>query len=212
MIQLKTNRKLVFVVVALTLVVAAIGKAWANPGPTISIAPSKVDDLSTSQSFTVDVVIAGVSDLYGWQFNVTFNSNILNASKVSEGPFLMSFNDTAWPKPVIDNTRGYILASALLMPPYPALGASGTGTLANITFTVKSGGSSSLHFDETKTYLRSVSAGVIVPIEGLVRQDGTYGSGGAGISGVPLELIAGVAVVVVVVVVAGVLLWRRRRA
>lgn len=207
---MKTIRRLMFVAVALTLVVAAIGKAWANPETTISIAPSKVDDQPTGQTFTVDVVIADVSNLYGWQFNVTFNSNILNASKVSEGPFLKSFNDTAWPKPVIDNTRGYILASALLMPPYPAVGATGGGTLANITFTVKSGGSSTLHFDETKTYLRSVASGVPVPIEGLVRQDGTYGSGGGGISGVPLELIAGVAVVVVIVVVAGVLLWRRR--
>jgi len=98
------------------------------------------------------------------------------------------------------------------MPPYPPVGVTGGGTLANITFAVKSGGSSTLHFDETKTYLRSVTGGVPVPIESLVRQDATYGSGGEGISEIPLEIIAGVVVAVVIVVVAGVLFLRRRRA
>jgi len=205
-------RRLMLVAVALTFATAMVGKAWASPETTISIAPSKVDDLPTGQKFTVDVVIADVTNLYGWQINVTFNPSILNADRVAEGPFLKSANDTAWPKPVIDNTRGYILASALLMPPYPPVGATGGGTLANITFTVKSGGSSTLHFDETRTYLRSVASGVPVPIESIVRQDGTYGSGGGGISGVPLELIAGVAVAIVIIVVAGALFLRRRRA
>ncbi len=208
---MKNRHTLTLVVVAL-MFAAAIWKAWASPETTISIAPSEVGDLPTGQTFTVDVVIADVSSLYGWQINVTFNPGILNADAVGEGPFLKSVNETAWPKPVIDNTKGYIFASGLLMPPYPPAGATGGGTLANITFTVKSSGSSALHFDETKTYLRSVIAGIPIPIEGFVTQDGTYGSGQGGALGIPLELIAGVVVVVVIVVVAGFLFLRRRRA
>jgi len=208
---MKNSRRLLLVAVALMFAAATILKAWANP-TTVSIAPSEVGNLSTGQTFTVDVVIADVNNLYGWQIKVIFDPNVLNANRVSEGPFLMNVNDTAWPKPVIDNTVGYVLASALLMPPYPPVGVTGGGTLANITFSVKSGGSSALHFDETLTYLRSVVSGVIVPIESLVTHDGTYGSGGGGISGVPMELIAGVAVAVVIVVVAGVLFLRRRKA
>jgi len=203
-----------FVAVALMFVAAVIGKAWANPETTISISPSKVDSVATGQTFTVDVAIADVTNLYGWQINVTFNPSVLNANRISEGPFLKGVNETAWPKPVIDNAKGYIFASALLMPPYPPAGATGSGTLANITFSVKSGGSSALHLDPEKTYLRSVESGsgVIVPIEGIVRQDGNYGGGGGGITGVSWELIAGVVVVVVVVVVVGVFLLRRRRS
>jgi len=196
-------------------VVAVVGKAWANPETTISIDPATVNDSPSGETFTVDVVIADVTSLLGWQMNVTFNPSILNAEKVSEGPFLVNVNGTVWPKPVIDNTRGYLFASASLMPPYPPIGVSGSGTLGNITFTVKSSGSSTLHFDETMTYLRTfdVSGGVVVPIEGVVKQDGTYGrGGGGGIEGIPFELIVGgVAVVVVVAVVAGVIFLRRRR-
>lgn len=159
------------------------------------------------------MVIADVSNLYGWQINVTFNPNILNASKVTEGSFLKNVNKTAWPKPVMNNDRGYVFASALFNVPFPAVGATGSGILANITFTVKSGGGSTLHFDETLTYLRTVQGGTVVPIEGVVKQDGTYGGGGStgGVGGVPFELIAGVAVVAVVVVAAGVFFLRRRR-
>lgn len=209
---MKISRRIMLVAVALMFAAAPVGKAWARPETTISIAPSTVGGLPTGQTFTVDVVIADVTNLYGWQIDITFNPNVLNAVRVSEGPFLKSVNETAWPKPMIDNSQGYILASSSLMPPYPPVGVTGGGTLANITFSVKSGGSSTLHFDETKTYLRSVTAGVPVPIEGLVRQDGTYGSGGGGFSEIPLEIIAGVVVIVLIVVVAGVLLLRRRRA
>ncbi len=191
-------------------VVAVVGKAWANPETTISIAPATVNDSPSGETFTVDVVIADVTSLLGWQMNVTFNPSILNAEKVSEGPFLVNVNGTVWPKPVIDNTRGYLFASASLMPPYPLVGITGSGILANITFTVKSGGSSALHFDDTTTYLRILQSGVSVPIE-VVKQDGTYGSGGGGgVGGIPLELIAVVVAVVVVVVGAGVIFMRRR--
>ena len=214
-IQTEISRRLTLAAVVLMFAAAAImGEVWASPA-TISIGPGSVNDVPVGETFTVDVIITDVTNLYGWLINVTFNPNILKAEEVLEGPFLKNVNDTVWPKPVLENSKGYVFASASLLPPYPPVGVSGSGTLGNITFTVKSSGSSTLHFDETMTYLRTfdVSGGVVVPIEGVVKQDGTYGrGGGGGIEGIPFELIVGgVAVVVVVAVVAGVIFLRRRR-
>ena len=208
---MRTGLKFALSVLAFLLVAAAMGGAWGEPA-TVSFDPTTVNERPAGEQFTIDLVIADVSNLYGWQVNVTFNPSVLNVDKVTEGPFLKSANKTAMPKPSIDNSRGYVLAAATLMPPYPPAGATGSGVLANITFTVKSGGGSTLHFDEALTYFRTVQAQTVVPIEGVVRQDGTYSSGGSvGLGGVPFELIAGVVVVVVVVGVVGIFFLRRRR-
>ena len=211
---MEISSKLISAAIVLMFAAAAIiGEVWASPA-TISISPGSVSDVPVGETFTVDVAISDVTNLYGWQFNVTFNPNVLKAEKVGEGPFLKSVSDTMMPSPSIYNDYGYVLASALLWTStgYPPVGATGSGILANITFTVKAGGSSALHFDETMTYLRTVVSGIKVDIEGVVKQDGTYGSGGGGgIEGIPLELIVGgVAVVVVVAVVAGIIFLRRR--
>jgi len=207
---MKTDRQLVLTTIFLILITAATGRAWAEPA-TVSLDPAQVSAVPTGEQFTVNLVIADIGNLYGWQVNITFNPAVLNAVRVAEGPFLKNVNKTAWPKPVIDNSQGYIFASSSLMPPYPPAGATGSGLLANITFAVKSGGSSTLHFDEELTYFRTIQSGSVIPIEGVVRQDGAYGSGGGGLGGVPWELVAGIAAAVVIVVVAGIFLFRKRR-
>lgn len=208
---MRTGLKFVLLVLVFILWAAAMGGAWADPA-TVSFNPTTVGELSVSEQFTVDVVIADVSNLYGWQINVTFNPTVLNAVRVGEGPFLKSVNKTMMPK-TIDNSRGFVLAAATFVPPYPSVGASGSGILANITFSVMSNGGSMLHFDDTLTYFRTFDGTTVIHIEDVVLQDGTYGSGGDGgvLGGIPLELIAGVIAVVVVIAVVGVFLLRRRR-
>lgn len=188
---------------------AMTGKAWASPETKIAIDPAEVKDLPPGEAFSVNVTIADVANLFGWQINVTFDSGVLNVVKATEGTFLKNVNRTAWPTPKIDNSTGYVLASASFMPPYPSGGANGNGILANITFTVKSGGTSTLHF-ERGTKLRTVEAGNVVPIENFATEDGVFrGVGGTG--GLPLELIAGAAVVIVVAGVTGGFYLRRRK-
>jgi hypothetical protein len=206
--RMRNGLKFALIAIVLMLVAAAMGGARAEPA-TVSFDPTEVDELGVGEQFTVDVLIADVSNLYGWQMNVTFNPSVLNAVRVAEGPFLKSVNKTMMPK-TIDNSRGFVLAAATFVPPNPPAGATGSGILANITFSVKSGGGSNLHFDETLTYFRTVQGESVVPIEGVVKQDGTYGGGG-GSGGIPWELVGGVVVVVVVIVVVGVFFLRRRR-
>lgn len=201
----------VLVLAVSLLLASAITDSFAATA-TISFNPSTVDAVPVGQTFTVNVEIADSVNLYGWLMNVTFDPNTLGGVKVTEGPFLKNVKETVWPKPVVNNETGFVLASSSLMPPYPASGATGNGVLAEVTFAVKSGGSSSLHFDVRRTYLRTVVEGIVAEMD-VIRTDGSYaGGGGGGIGGVPFEILAGAgAAVAVVAVVAGVLLLRRRR-
>jgi len=215
MIQMKMSSGLVLVVSGLLLVAALIGDSWADPA-TISLDPASVNAVQVGETFTVNVMISDVSNLYGWQINVTFNPGVLGVVRVEEGPFLESVNATMWPKPSIDNSTGYVLATSSFTPPYTSIpaGASGSGQLATITFSVKASGGSDLRFDETRTYLRTVIEGNVQEIGNVVRQGGTYsgGGGGGGVGGLSWELIGAAIAVVVVIAVVGVFLLRRRKA
>jgi len=211
MVRQMNHRKKILAVAAILLAVATIALVKASPETAVSIDPAEVKELETGASFTVDVTITEASNIYGWQINVTFDPGVLSVASVAEGPFLKSVNATAWPTPKIDNAKGLALVSSSLMPPYPLQGVSGNGVLANITFTVKSGGSSSLHFDAVGTKLRTVVGGTVIPIENYAAHDGGFvGTGGTGLQ-IPLEVIAGAITAVVVVIVAVAFYFKRRR-
>jgi len=191
------------------LATTMIVRVWASPDK-IAIDPAEVKDLPSGETFTVNITITDATNIFGWQVNVTFDPSVLNVVKATEGTFLKNVNKTAWPTPKIDNDKGFVLASSSFMPPYPSVGASGSGILANITFSVKSGGTSNLHFDQKRTYLRTVSGGSVLPIENLVTQDGVFKGTGGGF-GLSLQLIAGAAIVIVVAGVSGAFYLRRRK-
>jgi hypothetical protein len=206
-------RRRLLTVVAVLLALAIVTSGVASPETAVAVAPSEVKDLETGASFTVDVTMTEVDSLYGWQFNVTFDPGVLSVEGVVEGPFLEDVYATAWVTPIMDNTKGFVVACSTLMPPYPPQGVSGDGVLANITFTVKSGGSSALHFDADNTFLRTVISGTVVPIENYAAHDGSFTGtgGGASFPQIPLEVIAGAVIAVVVVIVAVAFYLKRRR-
>jgi len=200
-----------FVFLALLLVTVFALKEVSAQTMTISLNPSTVKDVPTGQTFTVDVTISDASNVYGWQVNMTFNHDVLSVEGVTEGSFLKNVNATVWPNPQIKNDAGRVMFSASFNVPYPSAGANGAGVLATITFKVKTGGSSALDFVEG-TYLRSISGDRVINIENFVYQDGSFGTAAGGLSlGIPLEIIAVVAVVIVGAVVGGVFFLRRRR-
>ena len=206
------SKEFVLATATMMVILAVIPFAGADPGATITLNPSDVRDLDSGATFTVDVTIAEAANVYGWQVNLTFTPGVLTVSEVTEGSFFEGFNETVWPVPKIENSRGFVLFSASLWPPYPAEGAGGNGLLATVSFEVDSGASSSLHFDSAGTKLRTFIGGQLTPIDDFVAQDGSFtGTGVTWWSQLPLTLIAGVMVVVVLVIVTAVFLLRRRR-
>jgi len=127
--------------------------------------------------FNVTVNVVQIKNLYSWQFEIDFNPSVLNVTKFYWGPFLRTVATTWRLGPYINNTAGWVSASELYPPPpqRPSHGADGTGTLATITFQVKSVGATLLQFNNEKTLLSTLISGVTVYIR-HERFDGVFDS------------------------------------
>jgi hypothetical protein len=133
---------------------------------TLYVDPTPVT-VEVCNPFTVNVNIADVSDLMGWQFNMTFDPTLIDFLSVVEGPFLNSVGPTVFAS---YNGTGWVVAwCALMVPP----GASGSGTLAYVNFHCKGSGTCPLHFEPYPDTILLNSFGESIPftaIDGIVSQ------------------------------------------
>ena len=96
-------------------------------------------NLLAGDTFTLNLNAENITDLAGWQVDVAFDPNVLEAVEVTEGDFLKSEgDDTFFQGGTIDNTAGKI--TGIFAVRQSASGASGTGTLLSVTFMAKAGG------------------------------------------------------------------------
>jgi hypothetical protein len=100
-------------------------------GTYIILKPS-IDEVILGNSFSVAVIICNVTDLYGYDVIITFNTTLLTADKISEGPFLKSKGSTVIFANITDNQTGYVRFAASLLG--AERGADGNGTLFIIEF------------------------------------------------------------------------------
>lgn len=107
-------------------------------------------------SFTVNISVADVDYLYGWQLKLYWNPNLLNATSLEEGPFLKDAGETRLgPQPPIspiNNTLGRVQAVCTLLGVGAYDAPSGSGTLASVTFIVKAAGECPLNLTDTELY------------------------------------------------------------
>lgn len=212
MVYLIENLKPFLLVCALAYMFTISEVAFASPGAVIAIKPAEVLDVPAGETFRVNITITDVSNLYGWQVNITFNPGILNVANTEEGPFLKQVNDTVVMKRT-SNDGGFLLLSSTYTVPYPLQGATGSGLLATVTFSVVGQGASSLNFVKG-TKLNTVPPPylTILPITDFTTAGGSFrnAAGNAGL-GIPLEWIAAAVIVVVVVGVSVLFVMRRRK-
>jgi len=148
---------MISLMVGLVLLVSEGATSPDSSSPKIYVDP-RVISVAPGENFTVNVVIAGITEnasLYSWEFDMSFNSTILNVTSVGQGPFLATAGTTYWVSPSISNLKGTVEVSETFFPPLPSVGAIGSGVLANVTFHVLTEGETSLHFYETQ--LRTVN-------------------------------------------------------
>ncbi len=113
-----------------TAALLAWGMVTAQASPVLSVTPS-LSNVTVGDTFTLDINISGVTDLYSWQLDLDFGpAGLLNASAPTVGGFLgggQTFGYVA-----LDNGSGTItgLFSALS----GSSGVSGGGILASIMF------------------------------------------------------------------------------
>jgi hypothetical protein len=133
----------------LALVLAAYALP-ATAAPIISVDPP-ASTVNRGNVFAVWVTVGffevgpadDVSDLYAYQLSVSFDPAIINATAVTEGPFLATGGSTFFIEGSIDNTLGLVTFVAnTLLGPDP--GVSGAGQLFRILFSADAVGSSAV--------------------------------------------------------------------
>ena len=114
--------------------------------PVISIVATP-DPAVVGMPVDIDVQVMGAVDLYAWQFSLSFNPGVMQATAVTEGPFLATGGATFFDGGTIDNVLGTISFSFdTLLGPGP--GVNGNGVLEHINFNVTHNGSSALNFSD----------------------------------------------------------------
>jgi adhesin HecA-like repeat protein len=117
--------------------------ALADGVPTLSISPAS--STVGAGNVVLDVNIANVTDLFAFQFDLSFAPGTVSAASIGEGAFLAGGGTTAFIPGTIDNVGGTIAATAdTLIGPGP--GVNGSGTLAVLTLTGLAPGTSSIDF------------------------------------------------------------------
>ena len=106
----------------------------------LSVQPS-VTTANPGDVFSINIDVSGVTDLYAFQFDLTFDPSILSGLDTSEGSFLPQGGSTIFIPGAIDNVVGTVTFTADTLAGLGP-GASGDGTLASLLFQSLSSGSS----------------------------------------------------------------------
>jgi len=117
-----------------------------SPAATICVDPP-TSKAGVGQTFTININVSDVIDLYGWEFKLGWNLTLLDAVSVTEGSFLKSGGNTFFVYKIF-NTEGYILVDCTLLG--NTSGVSGDGILATVEFDVECRGETILDLYDTK--------------------------------------------------------------
>lgn len=123
----RLSRSALRVASALALGTAGLAQAAA----TLSVTGPQA--VSLGASFSLQITAADVADLFGYQFDLRFDSALFRADGVSEGAFLPTGGTTAFDPGIIDNAGGtvsFVLGTLIGTDP----GVSGSGALATLNF------------------------------------------------------------------------------
>jgi hypothetical protein len=123
-------------VVVVAYVILSSHQPTSAPVTQLFVEPETVQG-TTGQDLTLNVSISNITDLYGWEFYLGWNSSLLSLVNVNEGPFLMSGGNTYFTY-TLNTTNEHVIVDCTLEGLIP--GVSGNGTLATVTFNVTNAG------------------------------------------------------------------------
>lgn len=114
------------------------------------------------ESFSIDVKIREVADLYSWQINMTFNPSVLEFVNVTEGDFLKDQPEGTSSAIREDHKQdGWVLFGWATIGQY--VGVTGYGTLTTVQFTVKAIGESAINMSNPNTKLIKINPPPVPP-------------------------------------------------
>jgi hypothetical protein len=140
---------------------------------TISVTPS-LSNVAPTDVFSVNIIIANVTNLKGWQFKLFYLNAIVNCSSITEGPFLKSGGSTF---PIFTVTNNYNSTYGLVAAACALLGSNlsvnGTGMAALVTFKALAPGSTPLDLVDTKLVDVNGQTITSTAVDGAVQVTGT---------------------------------------
>lgn len=154
-----------FLVLSVLCSIALINTGRAPPAATKLVVEPATSVVNYGDTFTININIIDVSDLYGWGGKLTWHAPLLECLSVTEGPFLTDWG-TRVTFPVHSFNNGdmpgssYVLFGSTSMGGVP--GVSGSGTLATVTFQVEGTGECVLDLFETS--LQGIDIIAIPPV------------------------------------------------
>jgi hypothetical protein len=143
------------------LVLAVLTSASIAYAPPVLLPLLYVDPAETilnpGDSFTINMTVQDVSDLFSYEFKLGYDSGVLSVASVDEGSFLTGPLGTIF-LPSVE--ADYVYVAHLILGAYP--GVSGSGVLCSITFNVIDAGECALDLYDT---LMLDSTGAVMPHE-----------------------------------------------
>ncbi len=118
------------------------GTSLAFADPIVSIVPEN-QNISAGKTFTVDIDVNNVADLYDYQFSLAFNPLALQAGSITEGALFASTGDSFFSPGTIDNRNGAVSLIADTLFSFGP-GVAGPGVLAIAQFTALANGTSTI--------------------------------------------------------------------
>ena len=129
-----------------------------SPGTGFALSTNTAS-VRVGDTFTVHVNAEKVTDLAGWQFDLTFDPSVLEVVEVKEDGFLKRRGSTTFfQKGVVDTAAGKIagVSSALISKE----GVTGTGPLLSVVFSAKADGNSQIALHNSQL---GSNAGEVIP-------------------------------------------------
>jgi Cohesin domain len=124
----------------------------------VSLSPASAAIGGIGGTVHLKVDISDVTDLYAFQFDLSFDPSILSALTITEGSFLASGGGTSFIPGTIDDLTGVITFTANALSG-PVSGVNGSGHLADIEFEALLLGTSAVTLSNV-TLLDSLSADI----------------------------------------------------
>jgi hypothetical protein len=143
-------KKVIFVVLFIVFLSSTLPLHQAmGQTATLSVEPTNSFGINVGDTFSINIIVSNVIDLDGWQFNLYYQSAVLNATGYSEGPFLQTGGSSTFFSAYnftdhYNDTFGVVGLNDVRFS--IATGVDGSGTLATITFKAVGSGPSILNF------------------------------------------------------------------
>jgi len=154
--MLKAKSFLLLFLIILPILGLGMTSVGGQEEPKLYVVPPIVS-VGLGETFTVDVKVANVLNLYTYQFRLSWEPSLLDVTDVTEGPFLnaegtyrTSFTPRIYNTPDPFGVSGYVYVACTLLGEPATAAASGKGTLVTLEFLVKEEGNTSLHLYDTK--------------------------------------------------------------